>query len=356
MRAYIATCMIGSFAFDSQENVLEKRLFKKDAQEVAGKLRKTRNGEMLPEEKDIIDALRIRGVKEIVWSKKIQVSGVSCLEEKDNLAERKLASEFRRLALDTKWSNSQADINDFMSKVNVELTKTELKKEKKDILLMRVISVIDELDKDINIFTEMLREWYGLHFPEALKAIKSNQRFAEIVSKYGKRENIEDPELSALAKKSSGMSLSDEDIQKMKAFAGDITRLDERRASLSSYLEALSRACIPNLSAVAGPLLASRLLNLAGGLEKISKMPSSTIQLLGAEKALFRHLKGEGKAPKYGVLFGHPLVQNAPKEKKGKAARLIASKLTIASRMDMFSGRDESQRFSRELEEAINKL
>jgi nucleolar protein 56 len=348
--------MIGSFAFDSEENILEKRLFKKDAGEVARKLRKTRNGEMIPEEKDIIDALKIRGIKEVVWSKNIQVSGTSCLEEKDNLGEKKLTSEFRKLALDFRWSNSQADINDFMSKVNIELTKTELKKEKKDVLLMRVIAVIDELDKEINVFTEMLREWYGLHFPESLKHIKSNQRFAETVSKYGRRDNIEDQELSDLAKKSSGMSLSDDDIQKMKGFAGDITRLDERRSSLSTYLETLCKISIPNLSAVGGPLLAARLLNLAGGLEKISKMPSSTIQLLGAEKALFRHLKGEGKAPKYGVLFGHPLVQNAPKERKGKVARLIASKLSIASRMDMFSEKDEGEKLSKDLKEAINKL
>ena len=356
MRAYIATCMIGSFAIDSEENILEKRLFKKDPEEVARKLKKTRKGEMIPEEKDIIDALRIRGIKEIVWNKKIQVSGTSCLEEKDNLAEKKLTSEFRKIALDLRWSNSQADINDFMSKVNIELTKTELKKEKRDILFMRVISVIDELDKEINVFTEMLREWYGLHFPESLKQIKSNQKFTEIVSKYGRRDNIEDEELSKLAKKSSGMSLSDEDLQKMKSFAGDIIRLEERRRSLSAYLETLCKISIPNLSAVAGPLLAARLLNLAGGLEKISKMPSSTIQLLGAEKALFRHLKGEGKAPKYGVLFGHPLIQNALKERKGKVARLIASKLSIASRMDMFSEKDEGEKLSKELEENINKL
>jgi nucleolar protein 56 len=348
--------MIGSFAFDSEENILEKRLFKKDPEEVSRKLKKTRKGEMIPEEKDIVDALKIRGIKEIVWSKKIQVSGISCLEEKDNLAEKKLTSEFRKLAMDFKWSNSQADINDFMSKVNIELTKTELKKEKKDILLMRVISVIDELDKEINIFTEMLREWYGLHFPESLKHVKSNQKFTEMVSKYGRRENIEDESLSSLARKSSGMNLSDEDLQKMKNFAGDIMRLDERRASLSAYLETLCKISIPNLSAVGGPLLAARLLNLAGGLEKISKMPSSTIQLLGAEKALFRHLKGEGKAPKYGVLFGHTLVQNAPKDRKGKVARLIASKLSIASRMDMFSERNEGEKLSKELEETINKL
>ncbi|HDD72513.1 MAG TPA: C/D box methylation guide ribonucleoprotein complex aNOP56 subunit, partial [Candidatus Aenigmarchaeota archaeon] len=356
MRAYLATCIIGSFAFDEKGNLLEYKLFPKDPKKVAEKLRKTRSGQMIPEEKEIIDALKVRGCKEIIWDKNIQVSGISCLCERDNLAVQKLNSEFRRLALDLKWSNSQADINNFLTKVNIELTKSELKKEKPDMLIMRVISVIDELDKEINVFSEMLREWYGLHFPESCKVVSSNQRLAEIVAKYGRRENIEDKDLSSLARDSSGMDLSDTDIHRMQDFSREILHLYELRKKLTNYLEEITRTTIPNLSAIAGPLLAARLLSLAGGLSKISKLPSSTIQLLGAEKALFRHLRGEGKAPKYGVLFGHPYIQQAPKELKGKIARLIASKLSLASRMDMFSGRDEGERLKKELEEQVRKV
>ncbi len=356
MKAYIGTCIIGSFAFDREGNIIEKRLFPKDPKVVAEKLRKTRSGEMIKEEKEIIDTLKIKGYKEIVWDKDIQVSGISCIKEKDNLAVQKLNLEFRKLALDFRWSNSQADINQFLSKVNVELTRKELKKEKRDRIIMRTVSVIEEIDKEINVFSEMLREWYGLHFPEMSKAVSSNERFAEIVFKYGRKENIKDPKLSELAEKSSGMTLTDDDILQMKHFAESILGLSSLRRSLASYLEEISGDVIPNLSAVAGSLLAARLLNLAGGLEKISKMPSSTIQLLGAEKALFRHLRGEGKAPKYGILFGHPLIQQAPKNLKGKVARLVAAKLSIAARMDMFSDKNEGERMRRELEEQVRSL
>jgi len=356
MRAYLATCIIGSFAFDKDENLLEKRLFPKDPVTVAEKLRKVRNGEMIPEEKEIINALKIKGFKEIVWDKKIQLKDISTIYEKDNLAVKKLAFEFRKLAIDLKWSNSQADINQFIANVNIELTKTELRKERKDKLVMRVVSVINELDKELNVFSEKLREWYGLHFPEINRAVQSHERLAEIIVKYGTRENIKDEELSKLVEKSSGMSLSDTDIHQIQQFAEEILRLYGIRKNLAKYLEDLVKTVIPNLSAVAGPMLAARLLNLAGGLEKISKMPSSTIQLLGAEKALFRHLKGKGKAPKYGILFGHPLVQQAPKDLKGKVARLVASKLSLASRLDKFSNKDEGEKLKRELEEQVKKV
>jgi len=356
MRAYVGTCIIGSFAFDRDGNVIEKRLFPKDPGKVAKKLKTVRKGELVPEEKEIADALKTRGFKEIVWSRKASVPGISCIEEKDNLADRKLASEFRRLALEFRWSNTQADINAFLSSVNVELTREEMKKEKPDRILMRVVSVIDELDKEINTLTEMLREWYGLYFPEAAKRIGSNEKFLKAVALYGFRESFEDPQLAEAAKKTSGMSFSEEDVKEVQGFAESVLNLIERRERLAKYLEKTADIAVPNLSAVAGPMLAARLLNLAGGLEKISKMPSSTIQLLGAEKALFRHLRGEGKAPKYGVLFGHPLIQQAPKERKGKVARLVAAKLSIAARMDAFSDKNEGERLRKELEEYVKKV
>src|SRR4030065_417735 len=113
---------------------------------------------------------------------------------------------------------------------------------------------------------------------------------------------------------------------------------------------------MPNFSAVAGPLLGARLLSVAGSLDRLAMMPSSTIQLLGAEKALFRHLKGEGKAPKYGILFGHPLIQQATKETKGKVARLVAAKLSIAARLDRFAGKDEGESLRKQLEESMRKI
>lgn len=356
MRAYIATGILGSFAFDADGNLLEYRLFPKKPEAISESLRKARSGEIIPEEKEIIESLKKKGVREIIWDKKAEVKGFNCLYKKDNLGAETLSSSFRKLAMDLKWVFSQSELNEILTKVNVEATRKELKKERKDFLVMRVVAVLDELDKDLNVFSEMLREWYGLHFPEADKAISSHERYVDIVSKHGRREEITEDSLKKLAGKSSGRDLSDQDMEEVREFSKTLKALYEEKKRLSRYLEEITKATMPSTSEVAGPVLAARLLNLAGGLERMSKMTSSTIQLIGAEKALFRHLKGQGKAPKYGILFGHPLIQNAPKEKKGKVARLVASKISIAARIDMFSGRDDGEKMRKELENEVKAV
>jgi nucleolar protein 56 len=356
MRAFVGTCFVGSFAFDAEGKVIDKELFPKKIEVIVEKMKKSRAGEVLPEEEKIIQRLAKKGIKEIVWDKKAEVRGVSCIYKKDNLAMEALQNQFRKLAMDSRWVSSQAEINEILSKVQIELTKKELKKEKKDFMIMRVIGIIDELDKTLNTLSELLREWYGLHFPELAKEVGSNERFVELIAEHGSRENIDDKKLKELAEKSSGMPLSDDDIRELQGFSKTIITLFEEKKKLTKYLEKVTKETIPNLSATAGPILAARLLALAGGLDKISKLPSSTIQLLGAEKALFRHLRGEGKAPKYGVLFGHGHVQKAPKELKGKVARTIASKLTLAARLDRFSDKDKGEELRKELEEQIKKI
>ncbi len=353
MIAFIATGILGSFAFDADGKLLEHRLFPKKPEIISEKLAKARSGEIIPEEREMLESLRKKGVKEIVWDKKEDVKGFTCITKKDNLGEETLKSSFRKLAMDLKWVFSQSELNELLSKVNIESTKKELKKEKRDVIVMRVIAVIDELDKDLNVFSELLREWYGLHFPEMDRAISSHEKYVGMVSDYGRREEIKEKNLSGLAAKSSGMELSETDISEIQRFSNALRNLYDEKKKMTRYLEDIANASMPNTSAVAGPVLAARLLNLAGGLERMSKMTSSTIQLLGAEKALFRHLRGEGKAPKYGILFGHQLIQNAPKEKKGKVARLVASKISLAARVDMFSDRDDGEKMKSELERSV---
>jgi nucleolar protein 56 len=356
MRAFVGTCFIGSFAFDADGKILDKKLFPKRTDIIADKVRKSRAGEVLPEEREIVQDLAKRGFKEVVWDKKTEVGGIGCVYKKDNLAADILQNQVRKLAMDLRWTSTQSEFNEILSKVQVELTKTELRKERKDFVIMRIIGIVDELDRTINTLSELLREWYGLHFPEMSARVGSNERFAEIVARYGSRDKIEDKGLKELAGKSSGMPLSDDDVRELQGFSKSIITLFEEKKKLTRHLEITTSQAIPNLSGVAGPMLAARLLALAGGLDKISRLPSSTIQLLGAEKALFRHLRGEGKAPKYGVLFGHGYIQNAPKELKGKVARMIASKLTLAARLDKFSDKNRGEELRKDLEDHIRKL
>ena len=354
MRAFLATGILGSFAFDSSGNTVEHRLFPKKPDEIAERLKKSRQGEVLPEEREIIRALVVKGYKELIWNKEAEIRGILCIRKKDHIGEEAMQNSYRKLALDLRWVSSQAELNEILSKVNVEMTKTELRKEKRDQLIIRVMSMVEELDKELNVFSEKLREWYGLHFPEMDSQVSSHEKYVEMVTKYGRRNDIR--ELSGLAAGSSGMDLSEMDMKELQSFSKSLLGLFDSKKRLTKYLEETSKTSLPNTSAVAGPVLAARLLSLAGGLEKITKLPSSTIQLLGAEKALFRHLKGEGKAPKYGVLFGHPLIQSAPRELRGKVARLIASRISLAVKMDNFSDKDQGVEMKRELEEQARKI
>ncbi len=351
MKAYLATNFIGVFAFDGNKNTLSYRLFQQNPVDVAKKLQDT---DLVDEEKQVIEDLKNSGCKEVVLEKEGSFDGIKCLQEKNHLGTKVLNDEFRKFALDLGFAENQQDLNQFLSKVNIELNKLKLQKPKKDRIIMGVIGVIDELDKTTNTFTERLREWYGFHSPEIVRAIQSNEKFVELISKYGHRDDVKDEKIKT--KSFSGMDFEKDDVEALQRLATNIFDSYKLRDSLAKYLEKISKETIPNLSAVAGPLLAARLLQLAGGLEKISRMPSSTIQLLGAEKSLFRHLKGQGKAPKYGVLFAHPMIQQTSNDTKGKVARLIAAKLSLASRIDAYSERDDGEKIRKELEDQVKKI
>ena len=145
------------------------------------------------------------------------------------------------------------------------------------------------------------------------------------------------------------MPFSEDDLKAVREYAQSVHGLYTLRESLNTYIKKASKDAIPNLSAVAGPLIACRLLSIAGGLERLAKLPSSTMQLLGAEKALFRHLKSKDRPPKFGVIFAHPLIQNAGKSDKGRMARLLASKLVMAARADFYTGNDMSEKLLADL-------
>jgi len=356
MRVYLGTNIVGSFAFDENGNIIDKQLFPKDPEKIAEKLLKIKNGEIIEEEKKIIENLIHSGYKEIVWDRKKVYKGISCIYKPENIAKEKLREEFRSIALKLKWVSSQAELNEILTKVNIILTRNEIKKQRFDEKIMRAVSVFDELLKTKNIFTEKLKEWYGLHFPELYNVVKNNEQYIKLIAKYGKRCDIKDNEVEKIAEHSAGMDFSDEDIKQIQSLADIVINITNMSKVLEKYIEKIVSENMPNTASIAGPILAGRLLVLAGGLEKMAKMPSSTIQLLGAEKALFRHLREKTKAPKYGILFSHPLVQNAPKDKKGKIARIVASTLSIAARMDYFSKEDKSQTLKTKLESEVNKI
>jgi len=362
MRAYLATNLLGSFVFDKSEKLIAYTLFPKKPEDIVKEVAKVEAGKVLDQEKELVSNLKKLGYKEVICDRDVGSSDIICLIEKDNLGKETLQSGFRKLAMDLHWVSSQSELNEILTKVNVLKTKEKLKVVKSDKILIHAISVLDELEKNINTLAEHLKEWYGLYFPEAIKLMKTNEKITDLIYKFTDRNTIKQKysgdakNLPKYAENSAGMEFSAIDLGMVRMFSENISSLFKLRDELTQYIQKSAQEVIPNMSCIVGHVMASRMLAAAGSLEKISRMPSSTVQLLGAEKALFRHLREGSKAPKYGILFGESHIQNAPNELRGKIARLIASKLSLAAKTDFFSGEDKSEYYKKQFEEQLTRI
>jgi len=226
----------------------------------------------------------------------------------------------------------------------------------KDLSISQAINAVDELDQTINLFTERLVEWYGVHFPELERLVPDNVKYCETIEKYGLREEIDDESISEAAKESIGAELSNEDMDQIRKLARSAVELNSIRQEYSGYIEENVSLIAPNMAELVGPLITARLIALAGGLRNLAQKPASTIQMLGAEKALFRHLKTGAKPPKHGIIFQHPLVHNAKPWHRGKIARSLAAELAIAARVDYNSGDMIAESLSKKIEERIEEI
>lgn len=352
MRIYIVTTFIGCFAIEDSK-IISFKLFPKSPEKIAEKL-KLSESKLIEEEKELMKELVKRGYGEIYFS--LRKEGVKFVELA-NKAEQFVKENLRKLAVEYKFVKDQVEFNQLFSKVNIELTKLKIKKAiERDRLVIQMNGAIEEIDKSLNIFVERLREIFGLHFPEMDRIVTNHEKFSKLIEKFGSRENIEEPELKQFAKKSMGMDFREEDIKAVQLFASEIVKLYELKSELTKYLEKILKEVAPNFTEIAGTILAAKLISKAGGIEKLAKIPSSTIQLLGSEKSLFRYLHGKGKPPKYGIIFMHPLIQNSPEKLRGKVARLLASKLSIAAKMDYYSKEYRGVKLKQELQEKVKAL
>jgi len=348
MIAYIVQGLIGVFAFSDKGELIDHILYTKNDKKIVQKLNEYN---LTEEEKEIIKRLKKKGYNEFISSKKNPVYKFNL----ENSSEKLFRQHFRQIT--KKLGYSDVELNCLLTDIGIELTKRRIKETvKKDKIIVQTIDAIDEIDKSLNIFIERLREWYGLHFPEMNRIIEKHEKFAKIVSEYGLRNNIKEKELLELKKMSIGIELSEKDEIILKEYASRIKELYKLREHMEKYVDHVLKEIAPNLRELAGPLLAARLIALTGGLEKLAKKPSSTVQLLGAEKALFRFLHGRGRSPKYGLLFTHQLIQNSPPEKRGKVARVLASKLSIAAKMDFYGKKVKSIELKKELEDRIKRI
>ncbi|KAF2791568.1 nucleolar protein 5A [Melanomma pulvis-pyrius CBS 109.77] len=227
--------------------------------------------------------------------------------------------------------------------------KLKFSPDKVDTMIIQSIASLDVLDKQLNTYAMRVKEWYGWHFPELAKILNDNLAYARVVQKMGFRSNARKADLSSIlpeeietavkaaAEISMGTEISDEDLEATSALAEQVVDLTEHRTNLSNYLTTRMQALAPNLTALVGELVGARLIAHAGSIMNLAKSPGSTIQILGAEKALFRALKTKHDTPKYGLIYHASLIGQATGKNKGKIARMLAAKSALGLRIDSLS-------------------
>lgn len=207
-----------------------------------------------------------------------------------------------------------------------------------DRIVAESVRALDDLARAANLLGERLAEWYGLHAPEAVRAAGEAARLAALVAEHGHRDGV----LKALGHDplSVGTDLDPADLAVLEGFAAAVDGLHASRGRIEARLEALMADVAPNVTALAGPVVGARLMAQAGGLQRLATLSAGTLQTLGAETALFRHIKEGTKPPKHGILFQHPTVFQAPPWQRGAVARALAVHLVKAARADAFTRND----------------
>ncbi|EDV99196.1 nucleolar protein 58 [Drosophila grimshawi] len=226
--------------------------------------------------------------------------------------------------------------------------KLKFSPDKIDTMIVQAQCLLDDLDKELNNYMMRAREWYGWHFPELGKLITDNVAFVKTIKLVGTRDNMSTSDLSDIlpedveqqvkeaAEISMGTEISDEDVINIQCLCDEIISINDYRTHLYDYLKARMMAMAPNLTVLVGDTVGARLIAHAGSLINLAKHPSSTVQILGAEKALFRALKTKKDTPKYGLIYHAQLVGQASQKNKGKMSRSLAAKASLATRVDAF--------------------
>jgi len=232
---------------------------------------------------------------------------------------------------------------------NLFLTKWQIKKSvQADLLITQASDSISEINKAINLLSKRLREWYSYSLPEIENTIDDHKTLCEQIVQKSRKDLMSKNKIDL----TMGAELSDPDESAIISLASSILDLFKQKDSKEKYLEKLMKKACPNITAVAGYLIGGKILSYAGSLKSLVLMPASTVQLLGAEKALFRHMvNNKSRPPKHGIIIEHQLLQKAKKDDRGKVARSLADKILLAAKVDYFKGEFIGDRLKKELEE-----
>ena len=325
MECYVSYCAKGFYAFNENKELIAEKLFEED--EILQKLIEIDNKEIPLEESELINELSKTYDTIIIESNK-RASDYNC--DKIHVKNPNPAGEILRSDFDLDLDN------DIYQKLAIYKMKKAQAGEDKH--LIQAINSIDEIDESISKLIERIREWYALYFPE-MDLIKNNETYIKLIYENKTKEEIVNAKSDAFPVDMLDIEddINPDDLDIMNNYAKSIYELQQTRKNIINYIDVKMESIAPNLKLLVGSSLGAKLISHAGGLKRLATYPSSTVQIMGAEKALFRHLKSGDRPPKYGLIYQHPQVRGAKWWNRGKIARLLAGRISLAVRKDVFT-------------------
>jgi len=375
LRTYVFTTPVAIVALDEEGKLVSKTLFR-DAEEAADRIRRMRAGEIPRELLDLAESVSSMGYSPIVvespgLARSLSAKGFEVEVDSGSDRLRILRSKLPEVLVSEGLVAGLEELREASREVSSIIVRTSIREslEGRERHLIHAVQTLQDVDRMINTVSLRVREWYGTHFPELGKIVQKHETYLRLVKEVGHRSAYTEERLIEMgipkkkarkivkmASKSVGAEMTGEDIEMVRKLADEALNLYALRRSVERYISTLAKEVAPNTSTLIGPMVTSKLIAAAGGLGKLAKLPASTIQVLGAEKALFRALRTGAKPPKHGIIFQLPMIHKAPRKLRGRIARTVAGKIAIAARMDYFSGRFMGEELSRDLRRRVEEI
>ncbi|MBQ8018529.1 MAG: ATP-binding protein [Methanobrevibacter sp.] len=330
MECYITYCVKGFFAFNGENELISERLFPEN--EIIDRLIEIDDKKIVKEEIELIGELS-KDYDEIIIESNKRLSDYN--NDKITIKTPNQAGEFLRTNYD-KFDLDSDELNNIYQNFAIYKIKKESASEDKH--LIQAVNSIDEIDETISKLIERIREWYALYFPE-MDVIKNNETYIRLISQNKTKQEILKAKPEAFPKDIIDLEedINPIDLEIMNNYAKSIFELQKSRKNIEEYIDQKMESIAPNLRLLVGSTLGAKLISHSGGIKRLAMYPSSTVQIMGAEKALFRHLKSGDRPPKYGLIYQHPQVRGAKWWNRGKIARMLAGKISLAVRRDVFT-------------------
>ena len=348
MECYITYCVKGYYAFNSENKLICEKLFPET--EIIHRLIDIEDKKITVEEAEIIDEIS-KDYTEIIIESNKRLSDYN--NPKIRIENPNSAGEYLRANYD-KFGLDESEISNIYQNLAIYKIKKESASEDKH--LIQAINSIDDIDEAISKLIERIREWYALYFPE-MDTVKNNETYIKLISQNQTKEDIikSKPEAFPDDLISFDDDINPVDLAIMNNYAKSIHELQLTRSEIITYIDLKMQDIAPNLSLLVGSSLGAKLISHAGGIKRLAMYPSSTVQIMGAEKALFRHLKSGDRPPKHGLIYQHPQIRGSKWWNRGKIARILASRISLAARRDVFT-KELDENIFEEFREVADKI